>query len=105
MMTIWAETMVSAAHRFLDYPIHGHTYVVRVAIRPNGFVNAEALANDLRETRSGVDHQMLNDVLAEPTMECLAEWFAARMSNRYEVAEVTVTRPEGIGCTWRPDGP
>ncbi len=103
MILIWAETTVSAAHRFLDYAVHGHTYIVRVAVRPDGFVDAEALAERLRVVRAGVDHRMLNDVLREPTMECLAEWFSHALADEYAVAEISVARPEGMGCVWRPD--
>ena len=59
---------------------------------------AEALHADLLETRRGVDHRLLNDVLPEPTMEALGQWFMDAMSPRYSVAEVMITRPEGMGC-------
>ena len=96
MITVWAETTVSAAHTFNGHELHGHTYLVRVHVRPP--VDAEALHADLLATRRGVDHRLLNDVLAEPTMEALAEWFAGAMAERFEVVEVEVTRAEGMGC-------
>jgi 6-pyruvoyltetrahydropterin/6-carboxytetrahydropterin synthase len=95
-ITIWAETTVSAAHTFNGHQLHGHTYVVRVHVQPPA--DAEALHADLLEVRRGVDHRYLNDVLPEPTMEALAQWFVDAMGNRYAVAEVSVTRPEGMGC-------
>ena len=98
MITVWAETTVSAAHRYKDYPIHGHTYLVRVSVLPP--VDAEQLHADLALTRTGVDHRMLNDVLPEPTMEALAQWFADTVGQRYRVVEVEIRRPEGLGCRW-----
>ena len=96
MITIWADTTVSAAHTFNGHQLHGHTYLVRVHVRPPA--DAEELHQALAETRRGVDHTCLNDVLPEPTMEALAQWFADAMSARFGVAEVVVTRPEGMGC-------
>ena len=95
-LTVWAETTVSAAHTFNGHDLHGHTYHVRVHVLPP--VDAEALHVDLMTTRRGVDHRLLNDVLAEPTMEALAAWFAGAMAGRFTVTEVEVTRAEGIGC-------
>ncbi len=96
MITIWAETTVSAAHTFNGHQLHGHTYVIRVHVEAPA--DAEALHADLLEIRKGVDHQYLNDVLPEPTMEALAQWFVDAMGNRYVVSEVSVVRPEGMGC-------
>lgn len=102
MMTIWAECMVSAAHRFADYDLHGHTYIVRVSVREggeDGFLNAETFRDELMRIRSGVDHRCLNDVLETPSMEELARWFArAVRAEGYAVTEVQITRPEGLGC-------
>ncbi|SDB33042.1 6-pyruvoyl trahydropterin synthase family protein [Belnapia rosea] len=101
MMTIWAECTVSAAHRFADYDMHGHTYIVRVSIREaeDGFLNAETFRDELLRIRRGVDHRCLNDVLETPTMEELARWFARELrKERYDVTEVQISRPEGLGC-------
>jgi 6-pyruvoyltetrahydropterin/6-carboxytetrahydropterin synthase len=100
MMTIWAETTVSAAHRFGGYDLHGHTYHVRVSIRetPGHFVNAEGFLTELQEIRKGVDHRCLNDILPIPTMEELARWFAREVGRFHDVAEVAITRAEGLGC-------
>jgi len=96
MITIWADTTVSAAHTYNGHQMHGHTYLVRVHVRTPA--DAEALYATLAEARRGVDHTCLNDVLPEPTMEALAQWFADAMGLHFAVAEVVVTRPEGMGC-------
>lgn len=100
MMTIWAETTVSAAHRFGGYDLHGHTYLVRVSVRASSttFLNAENFLLALQEIRKGVDHRCLNDVLPVPTMEELALWFAREVGRRFDVAEVAISRAEGLGC-------
>ncbi len=106
MMAVWAECPVAAAHRFKDYPMHGHTYLVRVSVvePESGFLDAEALRDELMEVRKGVDHRCLNDVLPSPSMEELARWFGARLRERgRDVVEVAVSRPlEGLGCVYRP---
>lgn len=101
MMTIWAECTVSAAHRFAQYEMHGHTYFVRVSVREgqDGFLNAESFRDELMRIRAGVDHRCLNDVLETPTMEELARWFAREVGKEgFDVTEVQVIRPEGLGC-------
>jgi 6-pyruvoyltetrahydropterin/6-carboxytetrahydropterin synthase len=101
MMTIWAECIVSAAHRFAQYDMHGHTYTVRVSVREgvDGFLNAESFRDELMRIRQGVDHRCLNDVLETPTMEELARWFAREVRKEgFDVTEVQITRPEGVGC-------
>jgi 6-pyruvoyl-tetrahydropterin synthase len=101
MMTIWAECLVSAAHRFAQYDLHGHTYTVRVSVREgeDGFLNAESFRDELMRIRGGVDHRCLNDVLETPTMEELARWFAREVRKEgFDVTEVQITRPEGLGC-------
>jgi len=95
-MTIWAETTVSAAHKFMDHPIHGHTYHVRVYI--DGEVDAEEFLEYLRDLRKRVDHKYLNDIFEVPSMENLARWFAAEVCKQYNVKEVAITRGEGVGC-------
>lgn len=95
-LTVWAETTVSAAHTLNGHDLHGHTYVVRVHVRPP--VDAEALLEDLRAVRRGVDHRYLNDVLPAPTMEALAQWFVDALAGRFAVAGVDVSRAEGVGC-------
>ncbi|MGI4953258.1 MAG: 6-pyruvoyl trahydropterin synthase family protein [Janthinobacterium lividum] len=96
MITIWAETTVSAAHTFNGHMLHGHTYLVRVYVYPPA--DAERLHADLLDTRKAVDHTCLNDVLPDPTMEALGQWFLDAMAPRYRMAEVAITRPEGMGC-------
>lgn len=96
MITVWAETTVSAAHIFNGHALHGHTYIVRLSVHAP--VDAEALHADLAEMRKGVDHRCLNDVLPEPTMEAMALWFAELAGKRYRVAEVAISRAEGMGC-------
>ncbi|WP_043359577.1 6-carboxytetrahydropterin synthase [Belnapia sp. F-4-1] len=101
MMTIWAECIVSAAHRFAQYDLHGHTYTVRVSVRESddGFLNAESFRDELMRIRRGVDHRCLNDVLVTPTMEELARWFAREVRKEgFDVTEVQIIRPEGVGC-------
>jgi hypothetical protein len=106
-MTIWAECIVSAAHRFAQYDLHGHTYTVRVSVREgvDGFVNAESFRDELMRIRQGVDHRCLNDVLETPTMEELARWFAREVRKEgFDVTEVQIIRPEGLGCRLSLDG-
>jgi 6-pyruvoyl-tetrahydropterin synthase len=96
MITVWAETTVSAAHVFNGHALHGHTYFVRVSVHAPA--DAEKLHADLLETRKGVDHTCLNDVLESPSMEHLAQWFADALGQSYAIAEIAITRPEGMGC-------
>lgn len=100
-MTIWAETIVSAAHDYMGHGMHGHSYIVRVYVKvTSGDLSAETLSDALRSVKSGVDHTVLNVSLAPacPTMENLARWFHAKMKSDFSVVRVTVIRPEGIGC-------
>jgi 6-pyruvoyl-tetrahydropterin synthase len=98
-MVVWAECHVSAAHTLKGYGIHGHTYTVRVSVDVSKrSIDAEELRDALMDARRGVDHRCLDDVLPASTMEELARWFARALSPRFRVAEVAVSRPEGLGC-------
>lgn len=103
-MTVWAETIVRAAHTMNGHCLHGHTYRVRVSVVTDETIDSEALHHDVQTWREGIDHDDLNEVLPAPTMEAMARAFAMRAAaSGYTVAAVRVDRPlEGIGCEWRP---
>ena len=113
-MTIYATTMVSAAHhlgelhdaRHRNSTMHGHTYIVKVYVKEQkDWLSAELLKERLDTWTRLVDHKVLNDVLAPnpPTMEALARWFADAAASEFEVIQVSIDRPEGLGCLYTVD--
>ncbi len=87
----YVEATFEAAHSLPDgfghRAIHGHSYWIRVYFRQGESVTA--LKRIVDAVVADLDHRMLNDVLAEPTMENIAEFLAKRT----DAVRVRVWRP------------
>jgi len=84
-MLITKEVTFDAAHFLADYHgkcerMHGHTYALAVTlegeIQDNGLVIDFALLKQIIKNRilNKLDHQMLNDVIKNPSAERIAVW-------------------------------
>lgn len=81
--------------------LHGHSYVAELIaegpLDPAGMAVSEERLSVLAAVLKGlVDHRCLNEIdgLAQPTMECLAEFFLVRARlNIEQVNRVRVSRP------------
>ena len=94
--------------------VHGHSYVVRVAISgmidEKGWVVDFATIDDQVEPLcSRLDHQLLNEIegLENPTSEMLATWLWRRLKPGLPgIKAVTVAETTDSSCTYRGgDGP
>jgi 6-pyruvoyltetrahydropterin/6-carboxytetrahydropterin synthase len=109
MMRIYKEFTFEAGH-FLPFTapgdlngrLHGHSFVVRVAIegepdpKTGLIVHFDELAAGLEALKDKVDHRLLNEVegLETPTLERLAAWIWDRLAPGFPgLAEVHVSRP------------
>lgn len=93
---IGARAIFCAGHKLPQHEsVHGHSYEVWAYVE-SGCV--EELQDRLREVCADLDHTMLNDILPEPTMECIARHVGAMIT---DAVRVVVNRPiEGMCCEW-----
>ncbi len=97
-MLTWVQASFEAAHRLPQHPaIHGHSYLVRVYLA--GEPDVETVQAALRQLLADhLDHAMLNDRMAVPTMENIARYVAERLPG---AKRVIVERPTlGVGCEY-----
>lgn len=84
-MLITKEVTFDAAHFLSDYygkceRVHGHTYTLAVtlegSVQENGLIVDFALLKQIIKNRilNKLDHQMLNDVIKNPSAERIAVW-------------------------------
>jgi len=84
-MLITKEVTFDSAHFLADYygkceRVHGHTYMLQVTlegeIQENGLIIDFALLKQIIKNRilNKLDHQMLNDVIENPSAERIAVW-------------------------------
>lgn len=95
MMLVGARAHFCAGHRLPQHEeTHGHSYEVwAYTDQPR---DVEGLQAELAAACKTLDHRMLNDVLAEPTMENIARYLSLRVAG---LARVRVVRPvEGLAC-------
>lgn len=84
-MFLCREFKFDAAHNLVNYHgkcerLHGHTY--RMAIVLEGVPDSEGMIYDFVELKAEVnklvlsklDHTYINDILPQPTAECIAQW-------------------------------
>ena len=104
-----------AAHYFAHFPpghpnhaMHGHSFQVEVAVRgePNastGFIiDFAELERACSDVRRALDHRVLNDIDAQPSLENLCTWIWLRLAPRLPaVSRVTVRRDSsGQSCSY-----
>lgn len=101
MIELYAEATFEASHTLPDSVggidrVHGHSYWLRVYVesRRGNEMPMPALQQQVRFAAASLDHRHLNDVLAGPTMEAIAEYVGGRIPN---ATRVSVWR-ESIGC-------
>ena len=89
--------------------LHGHSYLVRVAIEGEigaatgwllDFADLDVVVKPLIER---LDHQTLNEVagLANPTSELLAVWFFDQLRGKVPVTEIMVSETVSSRCYYR----
>lgn len=106
MIELWAEATFEASHT-LSWTIggvekmHGHSYWFRVYVisSPTKIWPLPELQAKVRRVAQSLDHQHLNDLMREPTMESIAEHI------HYQIPEATRIQVwrESVGCgvEWR----
>lgn len=84
--------------------LHGHTFRVTVFVR--GPIRDDGMVCDFADVDVRVkplvarlDHQCLNDFLANPTSELLAVWFCAQLHGLPWLHAVRVSETERSACT------
>lgn len=96
-----AHYLPSAAPGTANARIHGHSFRARILIdgepaSDTGYVfHFDDLTAAIADAREALDHRLLNEVegLAAPTLERIAMWLWARLSNRVPgLVEVQVMR-------------
>jgi 6-pyruvoyl-tetrahydropterin synthase len=95
LMLVGARANFCAGHRLPQHAeTHGHSYEVwAYTDRP---CDAEMFQRELAVACKTLDHRMLNDVLAEPTMENIARYLCLRVNG---LVRIHVIRPvEGLAC-------
>ncbi|MCE5202240.1 MAG: 6-carboxytetrahydropterin synthase QueD [Synergistaceae bacterium] len=106
-----------AAHNLVNYHgkcerLHGHTYGLAVTLEgepdPEGmvfdFAELKAAVNEL--VLSKLDHAYINDVIRQPTAECISQWIfrtldAALKRDNCELFEVRVWETESSSAICR----
>jgi 6-pyruvoyltetrahydropterin/6-carboxytetrahydropterin synthase len=97
-MKLGLITEFDAAHSLPGYQgkcanLHGHTYQVEIVVEGqvdlDGFVMdfyqlKKILANAIQE----LDHNCLNELLANPTAELIAAWICQRLNQELETSPV-----------------
>jgi len=94
---IGARASFCAGHSLPQHPgVHGHSYEVWAYVESGC---AEELQRWVKLACQELDHQMLNNILPEPTMESIAQFVASRIPGG--AARVIVNRPvEGLCCEY-----
>ena len=102
-----------AAHYLENYNgkcenIHGHTFVVEVAIQVDSLDNAGIGIDftDIKQTLEEIlpDHTLLNDRYAfNPSAENLSRFFYEELAKIYPVREVTVWESQDASATYSED--
>lgn len=108
MIELWATITIEVAHTLregLGVPrLHGHSYWLQF------FVNSAAtnpvplpvLQDCAAAIHDALDHRCLDDLIAEPTMESIAE-HAASIWRGPALTRIVVRRDSiGCGAEWRP---
>lgn len=108
-MTIWKEFTFEAAHFLPHVPkghkcgkMHGHSYRVRIEV--TGEVREDGMVMDFERIKEAwaplhlvLDHRTLNDILANPTSENLAQLIAATLRlPGLSAVEVSETGTSGV---------
>jgi 6-pyruvoyltetrahydropterin/6-carboxytetrahydropterin synthase len=90
--------------------VHGHSY--RITVHVAGEIGADGMVLDFAEIDrvvtpiidAYIDHHCLNDVLANPTSECLAVWIWGRIIRALPgLTAVTVSETSRSAATYRGD--
>jgi len=106
VIELWQEFTIEASHN-LPQPIgmpvvHGHSYWIRVYIKTEegNVVPQPMLKGYCEQIQHRLDHQHLNDFIAEPTMEGIAKWILDNWQGP-EVTRIRIDRPSvGTGIEW-----
>ncbi len=90
-MLVSRDFTFDAAHFLTDYHgkcerLHGHTYKLRVTLEGN--IQKDGLVIDFvlikkivkKETLDKLDHFLLNDIIKNPSAECIIIWIWKRLS-------------------------
>ena len=117
MYRITKSWTFSAAHHLPNLPeghqcrrVHGHNYRVTLGLESEA-LNAYGMVVDYGDLgpfaaaiHGRLDHRSLNDVLAVPTAEAMAEWLyeQARAWWPSLVVDVTVQETDGTSAMYRP---
>jgi 6-pyruvoyltetrahydropterin/6-carboxytetrahydropterin synthase len=111
MVEIYKRFYFEAAHRLPQYDaVHGHSYAVEVHCAgpaEDGYVLDELeFSREIEAVRAGLDHRLLNDIIAVPTSENIARFIFAALSPKLsaKLTKVHVWRPSlGFGAIYRGD--
>ena len=113
-MIVFKTFRFEAAHYLplvpLDHPcarMHGHSYTVTVecegSVREDGMViDFAEISNVVRPLVATLDHQMLNEVIDNPTAENIAQWFADQLNCVLPLRSIRVQETETSGALWLP---
>lgn len=113
-MEIFREFTFEAAHQLPNVTsghkcarLHGHSYRVIITCagpvaEPSGWViDFGEIKAAMARPLAMLDHQTLNDVLANPTCEHLAVWLWNVLAGDLPLSAVTVWETASAGCTYR----
>lgn len=115
MMDIFREFTFEAAHYLPSVPenhkcgrVHGHSYHVTVTVTGPVDPTAGWVVDfgDIKQAfgpiEAAVDHQLLNNLISNPTSENLASWIFGQLRASIPVSAVTVRETATSGATYRP---
>ena len=116
-MYLRKEFKFDAAHNLVNYHgkcenLHGHTY--RLAVVLEGDPDDEGMVFDFVELKkfvselvlSKLDHAYINDILPQPTAECISQWVFKTLDrplnrDNCKLYEVSVWETESSSVTCR----
>lgn len=118
-MIILKEFEFDAAHYLPQYNgkcerLHGHTY--KLVVKVKGTPDHEGMVIDFTKLKALVkekvvdhlDHQLLNDIIPNPSAECISLWVWNQLkdelhTDRYHLYEVEVWETKTSGCIYNGD--
>ena len=115
VMEIWKEFTFDAAHQLPKVPeghkcgrLHGHTYRVRICVKGEPdemgwIVDFADIAAAWAPVHEKLDHNWLNSLVYNPTVENLVVWIWANLVDRIAgLSAVEVCESSTTGCRYAP---
>ncbi len=84
---VWVSFHFESGHALPEMgraKYHGHTYDARVWFPADG-TSVERLRDRCEPARLALDHQNLNEVMPEPTMENIGVWFLDNITSALKI--------------------